>query len=148
MSLVRVGQSPIAGQGLFAAVDISQGTRIIEYTGEKISTRESLRRLAQGNVYIFRLNYRFAIDGQTTANMARYINHSCDPNCAADKMNGHLWIIALRDIKAGEELTYNYGYTQENYQQYPCHCGARDCCGYILAQEYWGLIKQQAQSSV
>ena len=64
MSFVRVGPSPIAGHGLFAGVDIPQDTRIIEYTGEKISTWESLRRLAQGNVYICRLNYRWAIDGQ------------------------------------------------------------------------------------
>jgi SET domain-containing protein len=144
MSLVRVGASSIAGQGLFATADIPQGTRIIEYTGEKISKRESLRRLAQGNVYIFQLNYRFAIDGQAPENLARYINHSCDPNCEADKIADHLWILALRDIKAGEEFTYNYGYKKENYLQYPCTCGARNCCGYILAREYWGIIPQNA----
>ena len=140
MPLVRVGQSAIAGHGLFAAADIPKDTHIIEYTGEKISTRESLRRLAQGNVYIFRLNYRYAIDGKALKNRARYINHSCDPNCEADKIDGHLWIIAVRDITAGEELTYNYGYAHENYHQYPCTCGAKNCCGYILDQEYWGLI--------
>jgi SET domain-containing protein len=145
MPLVRVGRSLIAGQGLFAAADIPHDTHIIEYTGEKISTRESHRRLAQGNAYIFRLNYRYAIDGEALENLARYINHSCDPNCASDKIAGRLWIIAIRDIQAGEELTYNYGYTQENYQQYPCTCGAKNCCGYILDQEYWGLIRRPEQ---
>ena len=74
MSLVRVGPSAIAGHGLFAAEDIPKDMPIIEYTGEKISTHESQRRLAQGNVYIFRLNYGWAIDGQRLENLARYIN--------------------------------------------------------------------------
>jgi len=143
MPLLRVGPSQIAGHGLFAAVDIPKDTPIIEYTGEKISTCESQRRLAQGNVYIFRLNYRFAIDGQSLENLARYINHSCDPNCAADTRKGQIWMIAVRDIRAGEELTANYGYTPDNYQQYPCTCGAKMCCGYILARQYWGHIPQQ-----
>src|SRR5713101_2077128 len=78
---VRVGPSRIAGQGLFAAQDIPKGTRIMQYIGEKISSRERARRLAAGNAYIFYLTYRYAIEGQTLANTARYINHSCDPNC-------------------------------------------------------------------
>jgi len=141
--MVRVGQSRIAGQGLFAAEDIKQGTRIIEYIGEKIARPESARRLAAGNAYIFHLNYRYAIDGQTLANTARYINHSCDPNCAVHKENGALWIVAARDIMAGEELSYNYGYDLRHYQDNPCHCGARQCCGYILARQYWERIERQ-----
>ena len=140
MPLVRVGPSSIVGHGLFAAVDIPKDTPIIEYTGEKISTRESLRRLAQGNVYIFRLNHRWAIDGKALENLARFINYSCDPNCASDKIHGRLWILTLRDIQAGEELPCNYGYTPDNYQQYPCHCGAKQCCGYILDPRYWDHI--------
>ena len=72
---VRVGPSRIAGQGLFAAQDIPQGTRIMQYIGEKISSRERARRLAAGNAYIFHLTYRYALDGQTLENTARYINH-------------------------------------------------------------------------
>jgi uncharacterized protein len=71
---VRVGPSRIAGQGLFAAQDIPKGTRIMQYIGEKISSRERARRLAAGNIYIFHLTYRYAIDGQTLENTARYIN--------------------------------------------------------------------------
>ena len=137
---VRVGPSRIAGQGLFAAQDIKKGARIMQYIGEKISSRERARRLAAGNAYIFHLTYRYAIDGQALDNTARYINHSCDPNCEVEKTSDTIWIVALWNIKAGEELTYNYGYDASNYQENPCNCGAQSCCGYILAQEYWGLI--------
>src|SRR6266700_6704646 len=107
---VRVGPSRIAGQGLFAAQDIPQGTRIIAYIGEKISNQESARRRAEGNAYIFHQNYRYAIDGKTLANTARYINHSCDPNCAVEHTAETIWIVALKHIQAGEELSCNYGY--------------------------------------
>src|SRR5262249_56666651 len=121
--MVRIGHSRIDGQGLFAAQDITKGTRIIAYIGEKISRSESARRLAAGNAYIFHLTYRYALDGQTLANTARYINHSCDPNCEVAKTPDTIWIVALRVITAGEELTYNYGYDARNYQENPCHCG-------------------------
>ena len=143
---VRVGPSRIAGQGLFAAQAIPKGTRIIQYIGEKISSRERVQRLAAGNVYIFHLTYRYALDGQTLENTARYINHSCDPNCEVEKTLDTIWIVALRDIAAGEELSYNYGYDARNYQENPCHCGAPSCCGYILAQEYWGRISREGHA--
>ena len=139
--MVRVGQSRIDRQGLFATQDITRGTRILPYLGEKIASKERARRLATGNVYIFHLNYRYAIDGETLENMARYLNHSCDPNCAVDKMNDTLWIVAGRDIREGEELTYNYGYDAQHYANNPCNCGAEHCCGYILDPQYWGVIK-------
>src|SRR3989454_11805202 len=132
--MVHVGNSRIDGQGLFAAQYITKGTRIIAYIGEKITRRESARRLEAGNAYIFHLNYRYALDGETLANTARYINHSCDPNCAVEKTNDTLWIVALRDIQVGEELSYNYGYDAAQYAHNPCHCGAENCCGYIVDQ--------------
>ena len=131
--MVRIGNSRIDGQGLFAAQDIAKDTRIIAYIGEKISRQESARRLEAGNAYIFHLNYRYALDGETLANTARYINHSCDPNCEVEKTHDTLWIVALRDIKEGEELSYNYGYIAK---QYRCTCGAKNCCGYILGEDY------------
>jgi SET domain-containing protein len=72
---VRVGPSRIVGQGLFAVEPLKKGTRILQYIGEKISSRERARRLAAGNAYIFHLTYRYALDGQTLENTARYINH-------------------------------------------------------------------------
>src|SRR5919108_5794112 len=121
---VRVGPSRIDRQGLFAAQNITKGTRIIAYIGEKISRQESARRLEAGNAYIFHLNYRYALDGEMLANTARYINHSCDPNCEVEKTPDTIWIVAVRDIAAGEELSYNYGYDARNYQDNPCNCGA------------------------
>jgi SET domain-containing protein len=145
MIRVRIGTSRIHWQGLFAAQAIRKDTRIIEYTGEKIPRTECERRLVQGNVYIFWLNTRSAIDGKALTNLARYINHSCDPNCASDIIRGHIWILALRDIQDGEELTYDYGYGLEGYAHRPCTCGAKNCCGYILDQAYWGHITRKAQ---
>src|SRR5206468_8961497 len=104
---VRVGTSCIDGQGLFAEQNIKQGTKIIRYIGQKITQAESDRRLAAGNVYIFGLDERYAIDGDTPKNTARYINHSCDPNCHTEQFGNTIWIVAIRDIQVGEELTYN-----------------------------------------
>ena len=131
---IRIQLSPIAGQGLFAAQDIKRGSRILQYKGEKISKAESTKRLAAGNAYIFAFNNRYDIDGASLDNPARYINHSCDPNCLVEQTTHQLWIIAARHIKAGEELTYNYGYDAKKYR---CNCGAPQCCGYILDEELW-----------
>jgi SET domain-containing protein len=144
-----IHKSPIAGLGLFAAQESTKGTRILPYIGEKISKAESTRRLAHGNVYIFTFNDRYDIDGAILRNTARYSNHSCDPNCAIEKTTRTLWLVALRDIADREELTYNYGYGYhlEDYKDFPCRCGATQCCGYILAREYWGLLPKSARTS-
>jgi len=104
--LLWVGTSRIAGRGLFTAKAIKQGARIIQYTGEKIPKAESDKRLREGNHYIFQLNERSDIDGKALGNKARYINHSCDPNCTTQLTTRTIWIVALRDIAPGEELTY------------------------------------------
>jgi len=139
---VRVGKSHIAGQGLFTLQDIKKDTRIMQYVGERISKAESAKRLAQGNVYIFTFSDQYDIDGKVLRNTARYINHSCDPNCEAELTRRSIWIVALRDIQAGEELSYNYGYPYESYKEWPCTCGAANCFGYILDQKLWGLFKK------
>ncbi len=143
---VRCGPSRIAGQGLFAVHDILPETRILPYIGEKIPSVERAKRLAAGNVYIFHLNYRYAIDGQNLENTARYINHSCDPNCYVDKVGETLWIVALRAINTGEECSFNYGYGMQHYQDNPCHCGAHNCCGYILDPQYWECLPRHARA--
>jgi uncharacterized protein len=133
---VRVGRSPIDGKGVFAAQPIKKGTWILEYTGERISRQEATARLAQGNVYVFFVGTPYDIDGNTPKNRARYINHSCAPNCEAEIIAGGIWIVALRDIRKGEELRYDYGHELDGYEQRPCRCGATNCCGYIVAQAY------------
>lgn len=141
---IRVGTSCIAGQGLFAEQAIRRGTKILRYIGQKITHAESERRLTAGNVYIFGLNERFAIDGNMPKNTARYINHACDPNCHTEQFGNTIWIVAIRDIAAGEELTYNYGYELNDEPAEPCYCGAQHCCGYILGPQYWDRLKQPA----
>ena len=141
--LLWVGKSRIAGKGLFTAQDIKKGTRILQYIGEKIAKAESEKRLGQGNAYIFVFNDHWDIDGRVLRNKARYINHSCAPNCEIHTTSRTIWIVALRDIKAGEELTFNYGYELDDEMAQPCTCGTEHCCGYILAQQYWGVVKHQ-----
>ena len=98
----------------------------------------------QGLVYIFELNKRYDIDGNVSYNTAKYINHSCAPNCEPEIIRGHIWIIALRNIMKGEELTYNYGYGFEDYQDHECRCGSDNCIGYILGEEYWPKLRLQS----
>jgi uncharacterized protein len=87
-------------------------------------------------------NDRYDIDRQTRKNTARYINHSCDPNCEIVITTRTIWIVAARDIRAGEELGYNYGYLPEAYATHPCTCGAQQCYGSVLARQYWDLLQQ------
>jgi uncharacterized protein len=145
---VWVGTSCIAGQGLFAAQAIRQGTKILRYIGQKITHEESARRLAAGNVYIFGLDERYAIDGSTCKNTARFINHACEPNCQTEQFGNTIWIVAIRDIEAREELTYNYGYAVDDEPVEPCHCGAKHCCGYILGPQYWDRIQPPAPQAM
>ena len=140
---VFVGKSRIAGQGLFTLQHIQKDTRVIHYVGERINKAQSAKRLAQGNAYIFTFSDQYDIDGQVLGNAARYINHSCAPNCAVDITRRNIWIVAMREILAGEELSYNYGYGINRYGEFPCHCKATNCMRYMLAEEYWGLIKKK-----
>lgn len=146
LARVRVGTSAIHHLGVFAVAEIKQGTRILAYRGEKITKAESARRVAQGNAYIFAFNDRYDIDGKVLRHPARYINHSCDPNCHTIANLRTIWIVALRHIAQGEELTYNYGYGPEEYEDYRCHCGAANCCGYMLDPRHWHVIKPQTES--
>lgn len=140
-------RSPIHGIGGFAKKDIPAGTRILEYVGEKITKEESARRCQANNVYIFCLNDRYDIDGNVPWNPARFLNHSCRPNCETelDEDEERIWILALRDIRAGEELTFNYGYDLSEYKDYPCNCGAPDCVGYIVAEEFFEHVRRQRE---
>lgn len=139
---VQPRQSTIHGRGVYARYDIPRDTRIIEYTGERISKVEARRREEQrlerlrsggdGSVYIFDLNQRWDLDGRSSSNVARLINHSCAPNCRAETIRGRIWIIARRDIAAGEELTFDYGFPYREWRLHPCRCGARGCPGFIV----------------
>jgi SET domain-containing protein len=138
--------SCIHGTGGFASRDICKGARVIEYVGERISKKESLRRCEDNNEYIFTLNDDLDVDGNVEWNPARFINHSCAPNCDAEVEADHIWIVANRDIKAGEEITFNYAYDLEDYREYPCRCGASNCVGYIVAEEYFEYVRKNNEA--
>src|SRR5260370_18532393 len=144
-SLVEFRSSPIHGIGGFARNDVASGTRVIEYVGEKITAAESLRRCEQNNEYIFALNNGLRLDGNVEWNPARFINHSCEPNCEAKPDGERIWLVAIREIRTGEEITFNYGFDLEDYQHYICHCGALGCIRYILAEEFFDHIRKQKQ---
>ena len=131
--------SPIHGTGAFAREPLDRGERVLEYVGERITKEESNRRCAAGNDGVFYLDERFNLDGRVAWNPARFLNHSCAPNCDAELIAGRLWIVARRDIAPGEELVFDYGYDLEDAHDYPCRCGAARCRGCIVAEVFGPL---------
>ena len=140
---VSLKTSSIHGTGGFARRDVPAGTRVLEYVGEKIDKSESLRRCEADNPFIFTLNEETDIDGNVAWNPARFLNHSCAPNCEAEVAEGRIWIVTLRPVGAGEELTFNYGFDLEDYKNYPCQCGAPDCIGFMVAEEFFDHVRRQ-----
>ena len=151
----RVNKSKVHGSGVFATQQIRKDTRIIEYIGEKISRSEGDKRSEKrikkylhskktGSVYIFELNQRYDIDGSPKYNKARYINHSCSPNCEVEISRGHIWISSIKNINIGEELSYDYGYEfdKEDYKDHECKCSSKNCIGYIISSDDWGKYKR------
>jgi len=141
---IVVRQSGVHGKGVFAAAPLEAGARLIEYKGERISWKEALRRHPHdpeqpNHTFYFALEDGDVIDGKVDGNSARWINHSCAPNCEAEEIDGHVYIQALRDIPVGEELFYDYGLvidakqTRKLKREYECRCGARKCRGTMLA---------------
>ena len=154
----HTADSAVHGYGLYAAKDIPKGTRVIEYVGEKITKDEADRRDQQrrdghesgedGCVYIFELNETFDVDGDVSWNTARLINHSCEPNCKPEYAEGGIWISAKRNIAQGEELSYDYGFDWENFDEHPCRCGAPNCCGYIIDKsQRWRIRQEEAKAA-
>jgi SET domain-containing protein len=117
---LRVGRSR-SGKGVFASEEIPRGARIIEYIGRSVSEEETKH---DNGKYFFWASKTKMIDGNIRANRARYINHSCRPNCRAEGPNGRIFIVARRRIKAGEELTYDYGreYFDKHIKPKGCRC--------------------------
>ncbi len=139
----EVRASGIHGNGIFARRDIPQGSCVIEYLGERVSKAESLRRRKQGNFFVFIVTEQFDLDGAVDWNPARFINHSCTPNCDAQMEEEHIWIIARRDIRAGEELSFNYGYDLQDYEDHLCRCGSPECLGFMVAEEHFEDVRRK-----
>ena len=138
-----VRKSGIHGRGVFALVDIPRGTRLIEYLGERMSHKEADRRygdLHDGSAHtmLFAANDDVVIDATQWGSSARWINHSCGPNCEAVEDEGRVFIETKRAIRAGDELGYDYELIVEGRQteklkrEHACCCGARRCRGTML----------------
>lgn len=140
---VALGGSGIHGRGGFARRAIPAGTPVIEYVGERIGKAESARRCEAENPYIFILDETWDLDGAVAWNPARFLNHSCGPNCEAQREGHRLLIVAKRPIEAGEELTFNYGYGLDSWRDYPCACGANNCLGFIVGEEHWPAVREE-----
>jgi len=135
MALI-VASSDVHAAGVFTTTPIRKGKRIVEYTGPRVTKEEGDRIYDEKPVtYLFALEDGRVIDGH---GIAMFINHCCDPNCETDEVRGKIWVYALRNIQAGEELTYDYNLVAEESdtpavkRQYACGCGARNCRGTML----------------
>lgn len=137
-------RSAIQGRGAFAIRRIRRGTRIIEYVGETITPAEADRRyddsgMGRHHTFLFSVDKSKVIDAAVGGNDARFINHSCAPNCEALDVGRRIYIEAIRDIAEGEELAYDYAYERDGTEDedwerlYVCKCGAETCRGTILA---------------
>lgn len=143
-------RSPIHGNGVFAVVDIPAGKTLIQYKGELITHKKADKRYADtsdtGHTFLFTLNEKYIVDANVDGNKARWINHSCAPNCQAvirehgsgKARKDKVMIESIREIKAGEELTYDYGirldepHTKKMKAIWGCRCGAPECTGTML----------------
>jgi uncharacterized protein len=129
-----VAPSRIHRWGVFAGEFIPARRKIIEYTGEKISRRETKRRAEGPLNYIFTLNAYWCIDGNVGGSGAQYVNHCCNPNVYAWIVKEHILYMSVRDIHPGEELTIDYHFDKD-VERVPCHCGAANCRGTINVRD-------------
>lgn len=144
--LFAVRSSPTQGLGAFAVRAIPVGTRLIEYVGQRLTPEEADAKyddeaVERHHTYLFAIDDDVVIDAAVDGNEARFINHSCDPNCDAVIEDGRIWIETIRDVRRSEELAYDYAYVLEERhtpaakRRYPCHCGSANCRGTILAKK-------------
>jgi SET domain-containing protein len=140
---IEVRDSALHGLGVFATTGIKKGTRVIEYLGERVSHAEADRRYddkdeTDSHTFLFIVDDRTVIDAGVDGNEARFVNHGCDPNCESVIRNRRVFIEAIRDIAAGEELTYDYQIQREDSDPpnidviFACRCGAPRCRGTML----------------
>lgn len=140
-----IRQSPIQGLGAFATRRIRKGTRLIEYAGARLTSAAADTKYPdvageRHHTFLFAIDGDVVIDAAVNGNEARFVNHSCDPNCDAIVEDGRIWIESIREIEAGEELAYDYAYELEERhtpaakRHFPCHCGAVTCRGTLLTR--------------
>lgn len=140
MALV-VRPSRIHAVGVYTNAPIRKGTRIVEYAGERITPQEADRRYeGASRTYLYGLE-----DGKTVIDghgLGAYLNHSCDPNCEVDEVKGRVWLYAIRDIAAGEELVWDYN-LYDDEDPAPCHCGSPKCRGTMYSREWMARMRRK-----
>lgn len=141
--LIEFRDSFIHGKGGFALVDIPPETQLVEYVGKRITKEESLRQCELENPYVFTLDDGCDLDGNVDWNPARLLNHSCEPNAEARNIDGRIFVVSLVKIAKGSEITFNYNYDLENYQDHPCQCGSKGCVGYIVSDEFFDVLRKK-----
>ena len=121
-----IRSSSIHAAGCYTTAPLPKGVKVVEYTGPRISKKEADQLFADSSI-----TYLFGVgDGSTVINgygTAMFINHSCDPNCETEELNGEVWVMSLRKIAAGEELTYDYNLYDGDEDDARCYCGAKRC---------------------
>jgi SET domain-containing protein len=127
---LRIGVSKIHRWGVYAAEAIPANRKVIEYSGERISRRETKKRSERPFNYIFTLDAYWSVDGSVGGSGAEFINHSCDPNIVARIVKGHILYYSARAIRKGEELTVDYRF-EKHVEKVPCSCGSARCRGTI-----------------
>ena len=144
---LEIRSSPVHGRGVFARKPIRKGTRIIEYTGERIAWNEAPNDPDDSHTFNFGLHDGRVINPEIGGNEARWINHSCQPNCEAEEDDGRVFIFARRNIKAGEELAYDYSleldepHTEKLAKDHACRCDRPRCRGTLLTSKSNGTRK-------
>jgi len=152
-----VRRSGIHGRGVFARRPIRAGETIVEYKGERVTEAEIGRRYPEdmhgiNHTFVFGIEHDLNIDGGAKGNTARWINHSCDPNCDTFEANKRIYVRAARNIRPGEELTYDYAIeageplTRALKARWPCWCGAKKCRGTVLVPTPKPRRKKKAKS--
>jgi SET domain-containing protein len=133
--------SPIHSVGVYTNAAIRKGSRVVEYVGPRISPEEADRLYDNApRTYLYGLeDGKTIIDGE---GLGAYLNHSCEPNCEIDEVKGRVWLFALRDIAAGEELLWDYN-LYDDEDPAPCHCGSRKCRGTMYSREWMAKIRRK-----
>jgi len=155
----RIRSSRISGRGAFAVRPITKGERLIEYLGERVThavadSRYDDASMKSHHTFLFTVSRQTVIDASFGGNEARFINHSCDPNCETVIEQSRVFVEAIRDIAVGDELSYDYGYERdgtetpdEEFRVYGCRCGSPACRGTILAPLSKAQLKKRAAAA-
>ncbi|MBW7909576.1 MAG: SET domain-containing protein-lysine N-methyltransferase [Kiritimatiellae bacterium] len=138
LETIEARRSPIHGMGVFALKKIPRGTQVIEYKGKRVKWDPNKEK-KNGHTELFHVTHTHVLNPRWQGNIARYINHSCAPNCEAVQEGEQIFIYAIRDIQPGEELFYSYGlvlgrrFTRDDVHRYLCRCGSAKCRGAMLS---------------